>query len=43
MSEGPIHTPDGRKWIYDIEHHDWIDVSMNARLHKLVKNSVRIK
>jgi hypothetical protein len=38
-----IGTPDGKKWIYDSDHHEWIDVSMNAKLRELARTSVRVK
>ena len=39
-----ITTDDGKKWIYDEEHHEWIDVSVdNSKLQKLLDNSVKIR
>jgi len=36
-------TADGKIWTYDPEHHKWIDVSLNAKLRKLARNSVRVR
>ena len=39
-----IETDDGKKWLYDEEHHEWIDISIdNPKLKKLMRESVRIR
>ena len=36
-------TADGKIWTYDQAHHEWIDVSLNAKLRKLARNSVQVR
>jgi hypothetical protein len=36
-------TSDGKIWTYDQKNHEWIDVSSNAKLRKLARNSVRVR
>ena len=37
-------TEDGKQWVYDTEHHEWINVSVdNPKLRKLVDSSVRVR
>lgn len=31
----------GRKWLLDLTHRCWIEVTLNNKLRKMIKNSVK--